>query len=90
MIVNETFFPLAGTEVEYYGQDVAYVIAETYEQARQASTLVRVDYTPGTPVTTQMASKLKSPREGEWRENVSGEESRWHQGSQPTPGMPVS
>ena len=32
-----------GTDVEYYGQDVAYVVAETYEQARQRRfTLVRV------------------------------------------------
>jgi xanthine dehydrogenase YagR molybdenum-binding subunit len=61
MIVNETFFPLAGTDVEYFGQDVAYVVAETYEQARQAASLVRVSYTPQVPVTTEAAAKLKTP-----------------------------
>jgi xanthine dehydrogenase YagR molybdenum-binding subunit len=36
---------LAGPEVEHYHQAVAVVVAETFEQARAAAALVRVDYT---------------------------------------------
>ncbi len=35
---------LAGPEVEHYHQAVALVVAETFEQARAAAALVRVDY----------------------------------------------
>src|SRR4051812_16560684 len=35
---------LAGPEVQHYHQAVALVVAETFEQARAASRLVRVDY----------------------------------------------
>src|SRR5260370_13359703 len=41
---------LTSPEVSYYGQPVAFVVAETFEQARAAAYLVRVDYdrSPGT------------------------------------------
>jgi xanthine dehydrogenase YagR molybdenum-binding subunit len=35
---------LAGPEVQHYHQAVAVVVAETFEQARAAATLVKVDY----------------------------------------------
>ncbi|MBA4094446.1 MAG: xanthine dehydrogenase, partial [Candidatus Accumulibacter sp.] len=35
---------LAGPEVQHYHQAVAVVVAETFEQARSASSLVKVDY----------------------------------------------
>src|ERR671921_1768563 len=35
---------LAGPEIEHYHQAVALVVAETFEQARAAASLVRVDY----------------------------------------------
>ncbi len=35
---------LAGPEIEHYHQAVAVVVAETFEQARAAANLVRVDY----------------------------------------------
>ena len=38
---------LAGPEVQHYDQAVAVVVAETFEQARAAARLVRVDYAPG-------------------------------------------
>ena len=37
---------LAGPEVEHYHQAVALVVAETFEQARAAAGLLRVDYAP--------------------------------------------
>src|ERR1700738_858675 len=41
---------LTSPEVSYYGQPVAFVVAETFEQARAAAYLVRVNYdrSPGT------------------------------------------
>ncbi len=38
---------LAGPEVQHYDQAVALVVAETFEQARAAAKLVRVEYAPG-------------------------------------------
>src|SRR3979411_2791817 len=35
---------LTGPEVSYYGEPVAFVVAEPFEQARAAAYLVRVDY----------------------------------------------
>jgi xanthine dehydrogenase YagR molybdenum-binding subunit len=37
--------PLAGPEIEHYHQAIALVVAETFEQARAAAGLIRVDYT---------------------------------------------
>ncbi|MBX3171805.1 MAG: xanthine dehydrogenase family protein molybdopterin-binding subunit [Candidatus Eremiobacteraeota bacterium] len=37
---------LAGPQVEHFDQSVALVVAETFEQARHAAKLVRVDYAP--------------------------------------------
>jgi xanthine dehydrogenase YagR molybdenum-binding subunit len=36
--------PLAGPEIQHYHQAVALVVAETFEQARSAANLVKVDY----------------------------------------------
>lgn len=38
---------LAGPDVEHFDQAVALVVAETFEQARAAAKLVRVEYAPG-------------------------------------------
>ena len=35
---------LGGPEIEHYHQAIAVVVAETFEQARAAAQLVRVDY----------------------------------------------
>ncbi len=44
------FRPLRNDEIQFSGQPVALVVAETFELARQAATLVRVEYAPqGTP-----------------------------------------
>ena len=37
---------LGGPEIEHYHQAIAVVVAETFEQARAAAQLVRVDYAP--------------------------------------------
>src|SRR5689334_13370895 len=38
---------LGGPEIDHYHQAVAVVVAETFEQARAAAALVRIDYVEG-------------------------------------------
>jgi len=38
---------LGGPEIQHYHQAIALVVAESFEQARAAAQLVRVDYQPG-------------------------------------------
>ncbi|MES3095857.1 aldehyde oxidoreductase molybdenum-binding subunit PaoC [Sphingomonas aerolata] len=49
--------PLAGPEIDHYHQAVALVVAETFEQARAAAGLVRVDYTRGTGAFDLLAAR---------------------------------
>jgi xanthine dehydrogenase YagR molybdenum-binding subunit len=44
------FIPMQDTRVHHNGQPVAYVVAETLEQAREAAGLVRVDYRAERPI----------------------------------------
>jgi xanthine dehydrogenase YagR molybdenum-binding subunit len=67
VIVSEQLDPLAGGEIHYYGQDIAYVVAESYEQAREGAGLVRATYADETPVASLAAAKLEPP------EGVNGE-----------------
>jgi xanthine dehydrogenase YagR molybdenum-binding subunit len=41
---GETWVPLQDKEVVYYGQPIGFVVAETFEQARDAAMLVEVSY----------------------------------------------
>ena len=50
---------LGGPEIEHYHQAIALVVAETFEQARAAANLVRVDY-----ATEPGAFDLKSAKDG--------------------------
>ncbi|AVT29008.1 carbon monoxide dehydrogenase [Plantactinospora sp. BC1] len=42
--VGHSWLPLQDTEVHYHGQAIGLVVAETFEQARDAAALVRADY----------------------------------------------
>lgn len=57
---------LAGSEVEHYHQAVAVVVAESFEQARAAASLLKVDYAPARGVFDLDAARAdaKAP-EGE-------------------------
>lgn len=56
---------LGGPEIEHYHQAVAVVVAETFEQARAAAALVRVDYTRAKG-RFDLAEELKgAPLEGD-------------------------
>src|SRR5271168_4317789 len=57
---------LTGPEVLYYGQPVAFVVAETFEQARAAAYLVRVSYdsSPGRFTLRSGIDQARAPQEG--------------------------
>ncbi|WP_284744119.1 xanthine dehydrogenase family protein molybdopterin-binding subunit [Amycolatopsis sp. RTGN1] len=56
-VFGETWVPLQDKEVTYYGQPVAFVVAETFEQARDAAALVEVAYRER-PALTSLAEGL--------------------------------
>ncbi|SEC44356.1 xanthine dehydrogenase YagR molybdenum-binding subunit [Amycolatopsis tolypomycina] len=43
-VFGETWVPLQDKEVTYYGQPIGFVVAETFEQARDAAALIEVTY----------------------------------------------
>lgn len=47
--IGEDLIPLQDNRVHYFGQFVALVVAETYEQARYAARLVKITYAPEKP-----------------------------------------
>ncbi|MCZ7460506.1 xanthine dehydrogenase family protein molybdopterin-binding subunit [Streptomyces sp. WMMC940] len=49
---GQTFFPMQDDTVHYAGQQIAIVVADTWERAQHAARLVRVSYEETTPVTT--------------------------------------
>jgi xanthine dehydrogenase YagR molybdenum-binding subunit len=49
---GESFFPMQNDVVHYAGQPVALVVAEGYEQAHFAASLVRISYDEWPPVVT--------------------------------------
>jgi xanthine dehydrogenase YagR molybdenum-binding subunit len=55
---------LTSPEVSYYGQPVAFVVAETFEQARAAAYLVRVNYdrSPGTYALRDGLDQARDPQ----------------------------
>lgn len=54
---GETWVPLQDKEVTYYGQPIGFVVAETFEQARDAAGLVQVAYR-ALPARTSLADGL--------------------------------
>src|SRR5918992_309410 len=62
-LLGETWVPLQDRDVSYYGQPVGFVVAETYEQARDAAMLVEVSYEER-PARTSLADNLDLAEEG--------------------------
>ncbi len=62
LVLDDQVF-LAETEVRYWGEPIALVVAETSEAAYAAAELVKADITPMTPVLSiRDALKLDAPR----------------------------
>src|SRR5882757_3495145 len=57
--LGETWVPLQNREVAYYGQPIGFVVAETFEQARDAAMLIEVSY-HARPALTSLADGLAS------------------------------
>src|SRR5258708_16476448 len=53
---------LGGPEVDHYHQAVAIVVAETFEQARAAASLIKVDYAAATGAFDLAAGKSAAPK----------------------------
>ncbi|GLZ35231.1 carbon-monoxide dehydrogenase large subunit [Lentzea sp. NBRC 105346] len=53
---DERIPPLQDKEVRYFGQPIGFVVAESFEQARDAATLVRATYEQQPPVTAALAA----------------------------------
>ncbi len=67
----EELIPLQENKVYYFGQFVAMIIAETYEQARHAAALLKVNYTkekPAVNLKTELQNRFKPTK------NTNGEE----------------
>lgn len=61
-MLGEQLVPLQDNKVNYFGQYIALVIAETYEQARAAAALVKVTYnkeTPSVDLKTELPNGFK-------------------------------
>ena len=61
-IKNEQRLPLSDDSVYYAGQYIGLVIATTIEQARHAASLVKVTYTPETPLLTMESAEHKATK----------------------------
>jgi xanthine dehydrogenase YagR molybdenum-binding subunit len=60
---GETFFPMQDDVVQYAGQPVAMVVADTLERAQHAATLVRITYeeSPSTTTVAQGRDRAYEP-----------------------------
>jgi len=58
-LLGETWVPLQDKEVTYYGQPIGFVVAETFEQARDAAMLIEVSYRQR-PALTSLRDGLAS------------------------------
>ena len=62
-MLGETWVPLQDRDVAYYGQPIGFVVAQTYEQARDAAMLVEVSYDER-PARTSLQANLDLAEDG--------------------------
>jgi xanthine dehydrogenase YagR molybdenum-binding subunit len=62
-IFGETWVPLRDKEVAYYGQPIGLVVAETFEQARDAAMAIEVTYLQR-PASTSLQEGLPTAEDG--------------------------
>ncbi|MER7081183.1 xanthine dehydrogenase YagR molybdenum-binding subunit [Saccharopolyspora kobensis] len=68
-LFGETWVPLQDREVAYYGQPIGFVVAETFEQARDAAMLVEVGYR-ARPALTSLEDGLATAEEAPGTEDL--------------------
>ncbi|SFS51124.1 xanthine dehydrogenase family protein molybdopterin-binding subunit [Saccharopolyspora flava] len=68
-MLGETWVPLQDREVTYYGQPIGFVVAETFEQARDAAALVRTAYR-ARPAKTSFEAGLAEAERAPDREDL--------------------
>ncbi|QWF77730.1 xanthine dehydrogenase family protein molybdopterin-binding subunit [Amycolatopsis sp. CA-230715] len=61
-LFGETWVPMQDKEVTYYGQPIGFVVAETFEQARDAAALVEISYRER-PALTSLEEGLAAAEE---------------------------
>ena len=62
-LMGEVWVPLQDREVTFYGQPIGFVVAETFEQARDAAMLIEVSYQQR-PALTSLQDGLATAEEG--------------------------
>lgn len=80
-LIGEYLAPLQDDRVHYFGQTVALVVAETYEQARYAASLLKINYATEKPATDLEAELPKGFRP----ESFLGEEAQINTGKAAAP-----
>ena len=60
--ISDSFRPFGSTEIAYWGQPIALVVAETFEAAREASQRIVVAYAPDAELAEGIASSGASPQ----------------------------
>lgn len=61
---GENYAPLESTEIRYRGQAIALIVAKTFEQARDAATLIRTTYDARTPRLSLVENSPGQPAGG--------------------------
>ena len=64
---------LGGPEIEHYHQAIALVVADSFEQARSAASLVRVRYTKATGAYDLAAAKTSATKPGDSQDSIVGD-----------------
>lgn len=62
-LMGQMWVPLQDREVSFYGQPIGFVVAETFEQARDAAMLIEVSYQQR-PAQTSLQDGLATAEEG--------------------------
>ena len=75
-MLGEQLVPLQDGKVFYFGQYIALVVAETYEQARAAAALIEVKYNAETPAA-DLATAISA---GEYPQKARGEDVQVNRG----------
>jgi len=75
-VADGSQYPLARGKVRYLGEPIAFVVAETLDQARDAAEMVAVDYAP-LPAVVTFEQSLAANRPAVWEERPDNISFEW-------------